>query len=173
MTHDIGENWKAVPGFEGLYEVSDLGRVRSLDRVVPVRLVSGSGSRRVPGKVLSPGLDSAGYLSVSLGKGRGYRVHHLVMAAFGGAPPEAGAQRLHCNGVKTDNRFVNLRFGSRADNMNDMALHGQRKLSPEQVREIRAAPPYRGFKKELGRRLGVSVSTIQDVRKGRSYAHVR
>ncbi len=59
--------------------------------------------------------------------------------------------------------------------MNDMVYHGQRKLTVDQIRAIKAAAkadPPKGFRKQLARAYGVSLSTIQDIIKGRSYAHV-
>lgn len=74
----INETWKPIAGFEGRYEVSDLGRVRSLDRV---------GERngrpaRFKGRVLKPGLDGDGYQHVSLGAGNIRKIHRLVAQAF-------------------------------------------------------------------------------------------
>lgn len=168
------EMWKPVVGHEGRYEVSSLGRVRSLER--RVRLVSKSGtevSRAVPERILRPAEDSAGYLSVCLGAVRSRRVHQLVLEAFVG-PPE-GQHALHANGDKKDNREENLRYGSRSDNMIDLFYHGHRKLDREQVLRIRSAHA-RGFqrneKKALAAEMEVSLSTIQDVARRRSYTYV-
>ena len=165
------EIWKPAIGHEGAYAVSNHGRVRSLPHRRPVKLRGGaSTTRAVKGTLLRSGTDSAGYQSVCVG-GRSVRVHILVLEAFIG-PRMEGLQGLHNNGDKNDNRLCNLRYGTRADNMNDMVHHGQRKLTVEQVHRIRAATGERGFKKRLAAELGVSISTIQDVRKGRSYRHV-
>lgn len=169
------EIWKPVVGHEGAYEVSDLGRVRSLERVIPVTLSNGRiAQRRVPGKLLAPGLDSAGYLSVQLGrKGGSVRVHWLVLAAFVGPAPE-GAQRLHNDGCRTNNSLANLRYGTRSENMQDLFAHGQRVLNAEQVeliRECKAAGFKPNDKKKLATEFGVSISTINDVAAGRTYAY--
>ena len=75
MTEEI---WKSVPGYEGLYEVSNTGRVRSVDRYV----VDSLGNRRFyKGKVLSPGKDRCGYLFLVL-QGRRFSIHRLVAQAF-------------------------------------------------------------------------------------------
>lgn len=170
------EKWKPVVGHEGAYEVSDRGRVRSLARVVPVRLGNGRlAERRVPGKVLSPGLDSSGYLSVQLGrKGGSVRVHWLVLEAFVGEGAK-GAQRLHNDGDRINNALYNLRYGSRSENMRDLFYHGQRALTAEQVeliRERKAAGFKPNDKKRLAAMLGVSISTVNDVAAGRTYAYV-
>lgn len=167
------EEWRAIPGYEGAYEVSNQGRVRSLERRIPLTTATGKiSSRAVKARVLKPGLDSAGYLSVSLNR-TSHRVHWLVLSAFVGECP-FGYERLHRNGSKTDNRLTNLRYGTRSENMQDMVWHGQRRLSAPQVRAIRAAAleNKRGFKKALAHEFGVSIATIQDVLKRRGYAHV-
>jgi hypothetical protein len=169
------EIWKPVVGHEGAYEVSDLGRVRSLARNVPVRFSDGRSTlRAVPARVLRGGLDSAGYMSVCLGRRTTTRIHWLVLAAFVGPAP-AGAHRLHKDGDKTNNALDNLRYGSRADNMRDMVFHNQRRLSVAQVLAIKEAAERgfnRGEKKHLAEAFGVSISSVQDVSKGRSYSHV-
>lgn len=105
------EEWRGVVGFESLYEVSDLGRVRSLPRY------------RVKGRVLKPQPAGAGYFQVALGaKARAY-VHHLVAAAFIGPRPE-GLNVLHGGANMTDNRAVNLRYGTQSANNRDAVKDG-------------------------------------------------
>lgn len=114
--------WKPVVGYEGFYEVSDDGQVRSIDRVVP----HASGSARRRGKVLSPAASSSGHLRVALsrnGELRGFFVHRLVLTAFVGPCPE-GRECCHKNGVSDDNRVENLYWGTRVDNCQDSIRHG-------------------------------------------------
>ena len=109
------EKWAAIAGFEGLYEVSDRGSIRSLDRVSLI-------PRKVKGRPLKPSLNGAGYLSVCLykdGIGQPCRVHSLVIAAFV-APVECG----HNNGDRLDNRADNLRWVTKSENQLDRARHG-------------------------------------------------
>lgn len=117
------EQWKPVVGYESLYEVSDLGRVRSVDRRVPT---SNGHYRRFRSKILNPYVRPNGYLIVSLsqdGKERAARVHALVLAAFVGPKP-VDMECLHGNGIRDDNRIHNLRYGTRSDNMQDALKHG-------------------------------------------------
>lgn len=107
------EVWRPVVGYEQWYEVSDLGRVRSLDRP-PVS--SRSKGRR--GQILRLLSCGAGYVQVSLSVGgvaRKALVHRLVAEAFHG--PANGMEVDHVSNVKQDNRALNLRWISRAENM--------------------------------------------------------
>ena len=85
------ELWRDIPGHEGAYQVSSLGRVRSLPRVIPVydSVRQVTYARPCPGKILRQAVcDKAGHVSVHLGKHcRGIPVHPLVMLAFQGCPP--------------------------------------------------------------------------------------
>ena len=78
----MNEEWRPIEGYEGLYEVSNLGRVRSLDMYVKSRY----GNYRLhKGKVLSPTKDRYGYLTVTLncnGKSKTIKIHRLVAQAF-------------------------------------------------------------------------------------------
>ena len=117
------ELWRDIPGYEGAYQVSSRGRVRSLPRVIPIydRRHQVSYSRPCPGKILRQAVcDRAGHVSVHLGKYcRGIPVHQLVMLAFHGPPPP-GMETMHLNGIPTDNRPENLRYGTHSENMTDM-----------------------------------------------------
>ena len=112
MTEEI---WRPVVGYEGLYEVSSLGRVRSLDRYVKSKSY-----RLHKGKILSPAKDTTGYLKVVLscnGKSKTIKVHRLVAIAFLYNPdnlPEVN----HLDEDKTNNRVDNLEFCNRKYNCN-------------------------------------------------------
>jgi len=119
----MSETWRPIPGWEGYYEASDLGRIRSMTRRVPGRRPSG---QAVPGRVLKlvPGKD--GYLTVTLcraGIGKPGRVHRLVLLAFTGAPP-LGLVGCHNDGDRMNNRLDNLRWDTLAANSQDAVLHG-------------------------------------------------
>lgn len=103
------EVWKDIPGYEGLYQVSDLGRVKS----------RGNDKNRRE-KILSPGKDRGGYLRVALwkdGKAKRFLVHRLVWESFNGIIPE-GYDCNHINEDKTDNRLENLNLMTRKENIN-------------------------------------------------------
>jgi hypothetical protein len=116
------EQWLPVVGYEGLYEVSDRGRVRSLDRNVTTR----AGVRRYKGRILRM-TPVNGYPAVALslvGKQDTRPVHLLLMEAFAGPCPE-GQEVRHLNDVKTDCRWPeNLAYGTRKENFKDRLRNG-------------------------------------------------
>ena len=126
------EEWRPVVGFEGYYEVSSLGRVRSLDRV---GVDSRGRDRFRKGRTLKPGVASNGYDTVNLGvheasiPRRNYTIHRLVCEAFHGAMPFQGAVARHLNDVRGDNRAENLSWGSSKDNYQDAINNGGRVIS--------------------------------------------
>ncbi|WP_430459238.1 NUMOD4 motif-containing HNH endonuclease [Rhodococcus qingshengii] len=110
------EEWRAVVGREGEYEVSSLGRVRSLDRIV-----SNGSYRR--GRVLRPRVLPSGYLRVALGAKDDSYIHRIVAAAFIGPAPD-GFDVRHLDGSRAHNVPGNLCYGTRLENMADQRRHG-------------------------------------------------
>ncbi|WP_157257602.1 NUMOD4 motif-containing HNH endonuclease [Oerskovia sp. Root918] len=113
------EAWKPIDGFEGQYEVSDLGRVRSMDRVDPR-------GRLRDGRHLSPFATRKGHLRVALCHGTGNRklyIHRLVLEAFVGPAPD-GTEACHGDGNPAHNALENLRWDSRSENNRDRVRHG-------------------------------------------------
>lgn len=112
------EKWKTIPGYEGRYEVSDLGSVRSLDR-------KDTRGRRRKGRVMSLRRQPSGHLTVSLcnGQQRSFPVHRLVLLAFVGPCPD-GMEACHENDVPDDNRLANLRWDTRSANVMDSVRNG-------------------------------------------------
>jgi len=118
------EIWKDVPGYEGQYQVSNQGRVRSLDREIEQMSRWGTSYiKSVRGVMLQPGRMPAGHVSVSLGRNNSQCVHKLVLLAFVGAAP-SGCECLHDNGDPSDNHLENLRWGTRGENIRDAVRHG-------------------------------------------------
>ena len=117
------EEWRSVLGFEGYYTVSSLGRVRS----EPRRVIRSDGRpRTIPGLILKHRIGDVGYPIVGIhrdGTGTTVRVHRLVLETFVGPCPE-GMECLHANNDKLDARLVNIRWGTRAENTEQMRDDG-------------------------------------------------
>lgn len=117
------EEWRPVPGYEGIYEITASGRVRSVDRTI-TDSVGHEYLRQGAEKVVS--VRDTGYYGVCLsreGKNRIHKVHRLIYEAFVGPIPE-GAIIRHLNDVRTDNRLENLAPGTHADNRCDSVRNG-------------------------------------------------
>lgn len=120
------EEWRDVVGWEGLYQVSDLGRAKRLEKSILRR--NASVSYLVPEKIINPEPSSNGYRMMGLSRhGKRERfttIHRLVAEAFLGPIPE-GAHVLHWDDNRLNNRVENLRFGTDADNTVDKLRNGR------------------------------------------------
>ena len=162
---DNEELWLPVMGFEGLYSVSNLGRVRSEARAVQHPK---GGEKHIRTRILKPSKTTHGYHDVYLcrdGSRNHGRIHKLVLEAFVGPKP-SGFEACHGNGARDDNRLTNLRWDTRGANHADKIAHGttlrgengsNTKLTKSHVSEIRLSPlsQYR-----LAKIYGVSQSHI-------------
>ena len=175
------ERWADISGWEGLYQASSRGRVRSLDRM-------GSDGRQWGGRVLKPGLASHGYLTVNLRYGQeggSYTVHSLVASTFLGS--REGLVVNHKDGDKLNNSLDNLEWCTRRENeahkrdvlgksgggVMQGEVHPNSKLNDSRVRRIREMHQ-RGVKqKEIARIAGVGASTVSKVIRGVTWSHVK
>lgn len=124
----VDEEWRDIPGYEGCYQVSSIGRVRSLDRRARRRHHSGRQFEcQLRGRVLSLQYGGTGYLQVALGRGNIRMVHRLVALAFIGPVPP-GHEVRHRNGDKTDNSLANLAYATHVENELDKRAHGTHHL---------------------------------------------
>ena len=174
------EIWKPVVGYEGSYEVSSMGKIRSLDRMCyGPRLKDGQFRK---GKVLRGNILQDGYEQVRLfqnGKGEYIKVHRIVAEAF--IPnPQNKIQVNHINGIKHDNRADNLEWVSPSENMRHAydvlkiptgkgRKHGpsiRRKLTKEQVEAIRKDPR---TNTRIAKDYNVCQQTISNVKLGYFY----
>jgi len=165
------EIWKDVVGYEGVYQVSSLGRVKSFQRYPVV------------GRILKPGKTTAGYLQVVLcrdGEQQHKLVHRLVAEAF--LPRSPGNNEVnHKNGDKADNRVENLEWVTSSENRKHAietlgtglgSANGNSKLTDRKVHQIRKL--YATGKHtlaELAKMFDVALSTIGRVVRGDSWAH--
>lgn len=128
MKNSNEEIWQAVLGYEGLYEASSFGRIRSLNYMKTGKT-----------KVLSPGINSCGYLQLGLckkGEKKKLLVQRLIYSTFNGPIPP-GLVVDHVNNIKTDNRLENLQLLTTAGNQRKAWLG--RKHTEESKRKMGAA----------------------------------
>lgn len=173
----IAEEWRPVPGAEGRYEVSSLGRVKSLKRVVSCGMRKGKTAHRtVPEKILKLGRDSDGYAQVLIAaregdKFKNTKVHQLVALVFLGPRPE-GEWVLHGPNGKDDNSVQNLYYGTPAQNVKDKwrdgtviigENHHKAKLKDADVIEIRKLHEQGLTCKAIAARYGVYHTAITKI----------
>lgn len=160
------EVWRPVPGYEGIYEVSDAGSVRSFCHGY--------------GRMLKPIHDQDGYSRVGLyrnGKQRRVFIHRLVAEAFIGPPP-AGLHVAHRDGSRTNNSASNLRYATAAENNADKVAHGRVShgerngsavLTASQVLAIRR---FNGPTAHAARLFGIGKTQARAIRARLSWTHL-
>jgi len=151
------EQWRPVAGYEGLYEVSDQGRVWS----------------HISGRLLKASIANTGYHQIKL-KNSVKHVHRLVLEAFvGPCPPKH--EGCHENGNRIDNRLVNLRWDTRKGNMADAVRHGttnkgskakNTKLTEEIVFMMKSSNE---SNLEIATRFNISREHVRDIRLGKRW----
>ncbi|MFE2997947.1 NUMOD4 domain-containing protein [Nocardia sp. NPDC059246] len=129
------EEWIDIDDWNGLYQVSDLGRVRSLSRKVPQKRWHNDGKRTIRTRILKPG-SSRGYPQVVLqrdGRRVRYRIHRLVAGTFLADSYFEGAIVCHNDGDKTNNVVGNLRWDTPSENNHDTVRHGNNKQANREL----------------------------------------
>jgi hypothetical protein len=170
------EKWLPVPGWEGHYEVSSQGRVRSLHHP--------NGSRRirlVQARPTGPGGRYLGLMLSRPGLRLQVKVHKLVLLAFHGPRPSPNHVGAHGNGNAFDNCEENLRWATYEENEADKQRHGTTcqgerhhaaKLTAETVREIRRLHSAGRSRAALAARYGVTSTAIGYIVQRRNWKHV-
>lgn len=120
------EIWKDVVNYEGLYEVSSLGRIKALPRCVR-RNTGYAWTKEI---IMSPKNDKDGYKTIGLrdasGKKKFFRIHRLVLLAFKGAPTFEGALGLHLDDNPANNCIENLTWGTNSENVRQAIERGRK-----------------------------------------------
>lgn len=159
------EQWKDISEFEGSYQVSNTGKVRSLSRFVKYK--HGGKDRYWPGKIISPFNTKSGYLNVTLkisNRNHHRQVHRLVAAAFVGAF-NARDQVNHKDGDKHNNNYDNLEIVTQSENMKHAftnGLHSGVGSTHYKAKKITDGVHIWGTLKEAGDYFGVSRKVIHD-----------
>ncbi len=175
------EAWVDVKGYEGAYQVSSLGRIQSLDRVI---LKKNNTSRFQKGKIVRPKMNMGGYQTIHFrknGECHFRTVHRVVMENLtiqNTVKPFVN----HINSIKTDNRLENLEWVTPQENMDHMAKNHRSckgtknwsaKLDVEKVLAIRTFRKRKDWsQRKLAAVFGVSHSAIGQIFKGQTWTHV-
>ncbi len=167
------EQWRPVIGYEGLYEVSDLGRVKNI----------AAGQGRQPGKVLKASPHKQGYRLVGLnqsGKRQTFKVHVLVARAFLGPCP-TGMEVNHKDGLKHRNDLTNLEYLTPKQNTEHAITvlyrpnvsgekHGRAKITWDDVDAIRSANANGGSLGQLAKQYNMSKTNVSRIVKHKIWA---
>jgi hypothetical protein len=186
------EIWKDIPGYEGQYQASNLGHIRSLDRLTTQLGRCGEPyQRRKYGKLLTPKFcKSNGYYMLIMPNKKTMTVHRLVAMTFCDRPHGANEVN-HKNTVKTDNRAENLEWVTSSQNRIHAYKHGRQeksrtvlgkragalnalaKLNDEKVRAM--LEMYKSVKsqRKVAKAFGVAKSTAQRILNGDGWKHVK
>lgn len=174
------EEWKDIPGFEGMYQASSLGRIRSMPRLVGHNF---GGKKLLSGRIMALSSLPHGYKVVSLrkdGKTHRARVPRLVLSAFCGMP-ENGIVACHNDNNPSNNRLENLRWDTYSGNEADKVQAGTSnrgeknkfaKLNARDVHDIRGRLLSGDSGISIAFDYGVSCSTISAIKTRRSWAHL-
>jgi hypothetical protein len=170
------EIWKPITNYEGLYEISNYGRIKSF--------LFWHGTNK---RILNPWKDKNGYLCITLSKDgihQKYKIHRLVLEIFIGPCPE-GMEVCHNDNNLKNNFIKNLRYDTHKNNMNDQIKHGTRfnkargsthylaKLNDWKIRIInRLLEDGYLTQKEIAKIFNVCPDTIHDIKNKETWKHV-
>lgn len=180
------EVWRDIREYEGLYEVSSFGRVKSLARIA---IRKDGTTNPIKERILKMGITGS-YLLVGLHRDGGCitrPIHRLVLENFFGPCPE-GMECCHNDGDGNNNKLDNLRWDTKSGNMQDAIRHGtfhsglrgskgveniKAKLNDDKVREIRKLYATRKYSQsQLGRQYGVGQDTISSIVTFDTWKHI-
>lgn len=170
----MGEIWKDIPGYEGLYQASNKGQIRSLDKDV----WNGHAYYKVPGRIMRPKIKNSGYKELVLrknNKAKSITVHRLVCITFNGDKRNEHPVVCHRDGDSLNNNAENLYWATHKQNSQDMIDHGNStfgkkaracQLNKKQVLEI-----YKSKKsnKALAKEYNIGEAAISSIKRGKNW----
>jgi hypothetical protein len=179
----VNEVWGDIPNYEGLYQVSNQGRVRSCDRVAPRKT---NGDIHLKGAILKLGKCRNGYMRVGLsefGERKSMAVHRLVALVFIGKPKEE-SQVNHIDGVKSNNCVSNLEYCTPSENTQHAYKTGlcnssigvnrqSSKLVDKDIPVIRQRLANGETQRSIAKDYGVSGISILRIKNGRNWKHIK
>lgn len=180
------ETWLTVVDYEGYYEVSDQGRVRSTDRTCMSKSRSGrSFVRHLKGRIRRPTKSGKGrYLALTLSKDNKQSVqyvHRLVLEAFVGPCPEGMETRHFPDRSTSNNKLSNLSWSTHTENLADKLVHGTHdrgeksvnaKVTSSDIGRIFALRVAGHTQREIGDQVGLSQRQVYDILIGRCWGHM-
>lgn len=178
------EKWKSIDGYEDFYEISDYGRVRSLDRLIQSHTKTGSVYYQTrKGRIIKASSGHRGHLQVHLSVNdvsTDLYVHRLVAAAFIPNPKNLSVV-MHLDDDPTNNHKKNLKWGTYQDNSDDMyrkgrgalgSTTGNAKLTEKEVVQIRKLISQKLSNVEIAKRYAVGANAISGIRCGKAWKHL-
>ena len=154
------EIWKDIPGYEGFYQASNIGRIRSVDRLAPNKKYGENGKRRWKGVVLKAKRTADNCDRVTLwkcGKGKDWLTYRLVAMAFLGMPPNEKYTINHKDGNRLNNKVENLEWMTLADNIRhgyENGLYPKKEIALKRGGEVFNFSSYTEASTFLGRNKG-------------------
>ena len=184
------EVWVDIPGYEGLYLVSNLGRVWSFERVVVGKSRLGNSIPRLrKARYMNCNFSTSGYLQVGLtdsfGNFRKWFVHRVVATAFLSNEDNYPVV-MHKNDDREDNRVVNLKWATQKENTDDMrekgrdskppllrgSMSGMSKLSESDVCKIKELVRGGVDRKTVASTYGITTASVGNIINGKTWRHV-
>jgi hypothetical protein len=176
------EVWKDVLGLENFYQVSNMGKVKTMPREV---IRGRGGVYKTPERLLNPSINSDGYYTGIFRvnkKACNYKVHTLVALAFIGQIPK-GMEVNHKNGIKTDNRVENLEIITKSQNIkhafniglnkpNKGEKNGNSKYTKEDAIKVKKLIKNGLTETQIVNEINCSIHFVRDIRRNRTWAHV-
>ena len=173
----MSEEWKDIPGFEGKYQASTLGNVRSIDRYF--------GARFIPGVNLKLHMCNSGYLRAFLAIGgrklKAFTVHRLVALTFIGKGGDLVVN--HKDGVKTNNQLENLEWVTLSENHRHAFSLGLSKMprgednpgakvKESQVIYAKQLLEFHFTSKQISEMTGIPSGNLSNIKRGKSWTHI-